>query len=119
LNARFGKVKLIASVTRESLGSPRSALQERGLPCSKCNSDERLYKDAQRRATEAGFSSVDEYVADDLVERSPDQTPNLDHLFTPERLGLIDAAAAEIKDGNSFTAEQVREHFKKKRAAWT
>lgn len=85
--------------------------------------DERLYKDAQRRAAEAGFSSVDEYVADvvshDLVEGAPDQAPNLDHLFTPERLESIDAAAAEIKAGNCFTAEQVREHFKKKRDAWT
>jgi len=84
--------------------------------------DERLYKDAQRRATEAGFSSVDEYVADivshDLVEGSEDQTPNLDHLFTPERLALIDAAAAEIRDGDCLTADQVREHFKQKREAW-
>jgi hypothetical protein len=88
--------------------------------------NEQLYKDAQRRATEAGFSgfsSVDEYVADvvshDLVEGSPDQTPNLDHLFTPEQLAIIDAAAAEIKDGNCFSAEQVREHSKQKESAWT
>lgn len=70
--------------------------------------DERLYKKATRRAAEAGFSSVDEYVADvvshDLVEENGDETPNLDHLFTPERLALIDEAAAEIKAGNCFTA---------------
>jgi hypothetical protein len=84
--------------------------------------DERLYKEAQRRASEAGFASVDEYVADvvshDLIEDSVGETPNLDHLFTPERLAHIDAAAAQIEAGNYFTAEQVREHFKKKRAAW-
>jgi hypothetical protein len=84
---------------------------------------ERLYKEAERRASEAGFSSVDEYVADvvshDLVEENDDRTPNLDHLFTPERLALIDEAAAEIKAGNCFTGEQVRDHFQQKRAAWT
>ena len=84
---------------------------------------DRMYQDAQRRATEAGFSTVDEYVADivshDLVEDIDGQTPNLDALFTPERLSHIAEAAAEIKAGHSFTAEQVREHFRQKRAAWT
>jgi hypothetical protein len=84
--------------------------------------NERLYKEAERRAAEAGFSTVDEYVADvvshDLVEDTGGETPNLDHLFTPERLAHIDKAEAEIRAGNYFTAEQVREHFKKKRAEW-
>jgi len=46
------------------------------------------------------------------------ETPNLDHVFTPERIARIEAAA-EIKAGNCFTAEQVGEHFKQKREAWT
>ena len=69
-----------------------------------------LYKEAQRRAAEAGFASVDEYVADvvshDLVEDVGAGTPNLDHLFTPERLAHIDEAEAQIKAGNYFTSEQ-------------
>jgi hypothetical protein len=83
---------------------------------------ERLYKEAECRAADAGFSTVDEYVADvvsqDLVEDTGGEIPNLDHLFTPERLAHIDAAAAEIKTGNFFTSEQVQEHFKQKRAEW-
>lgn len=83
---------------------------------------DRLFTEAQRRATAAGFATVDEYVADvvshDLVEDTDGETPNLDHLFTPQRLADIDAAAAEIAAGNSYTAEQVREHFDRKRAAW-
>lgn len=73
--------------------------------------DDQVFKAAQRRAADGGYSSVDEYVADivahDLVEDNPAQTPNLDHLFTPHRLAEIDEAA-----------EQVREHFKQKREAW-
>ena len=84
--------------------------------------DERLYKEAQRRATEAGFSSVDDYVADvvshDLLADGAGDTPNLDHLFTPERLAHIDKAAAQIKNGQSFTAEQADAELARRRAEW-
>jgi hypothetical protein len=84
--------------------------------------NEDLYKNAQRRAAEAGFSSVDEYVADvvshDLLDVNGDETPNLDHLFTPERLAQIDAAAAEIDAGNYFTSEQMHEELARRRAEW-
>ena len=84
--------------------------------------DDRLFQKAQQRAAEAGFASVDEYVAEivsqDLVEGLDAEQPDLQHLFTPERLAEIDAGFAEIQAGNSFTAEEVREHFKQKRAEW-
>jgi hypothetical protein len=59
----------------------------------------RVYKQVKRRADEAGFKSVDEYVADVLANDLEDETENLDHLFTPERLAHIDKAAAQIKAG--------------------
>ena len=77
---------------------------------------DQLYQVAQRRAAEAGFGSVDEYVADMLQQDLEDQSENFDHLFTPERLAHIDRAAAEIDAGLGIPAEQVREHFRKKRA---
>jgi hypothetical protein len=84
--------------------------------------DEKIFKAAERRAAEDGYSSVDEYIADmlvhDLAEDSIGGTPNLDHLFTPERLAEIDQAAADVEAGNYFTAEQAREHFRQKREAW-
>jgi hypothetical protein len=84
--------------------------------------NEQLFKQAQRRAAEAGFASGDEYVADvvsqDLVGEVLPETPNLDHLFTPERLAEIEAAEADVKAGHYYTAEEVREHFKRKRAEW-
>ena len=76
---------------------------------------DQLYQVAQRRAAEAGFGSVDEYVADMLQQDLEDQSENFDHLFTPERLAHIDRAAAEIDAGLGIPAEQVREHFRKKR----
>jgi hypothetical protein len=85
--------------------------------------NDQLYKEAQRRATEAGFSTVDEYVADvvshDLVEDNGDETPDLDHLFTPEVIAQLDQISAEIKaGGKTYTMEEVREHFEKKRKKW-
>lgn len=77
-----------------------------------------LYQEAQRRAVEAGFSSVDEYVADVLSQELAEENMNLDSLFTPERLAHIDQAAAEIKAGKSFTAEQADAEFATRRAEW-
>ena len=84
--------------------------------------NDKLYKEAERRAAEAGFPTVDEYVADvvshDLVEDTGGEIPNLDHLFTPERLAHIDKAEAEIKAGNFYTADQADAELAKRRAEW-
>lgn len=79
--------------------------------------DGQLYQEAQRRATEAGFESVDEYVADVLRQDLGDGE-NLDHLFTPERLAHIDRAAAQIDAGLGIPAAQVRAQLAKRRDEW-
>jgi hypothetical protein len=78
--------------------------------------NDQLYQEAQRRAAEAGFGSVDEYVAD-MLQHDLEETENLDHFFTPERLAHIDRAAAQIDAGLGIPSEQVREHFRQKRDA--
>jgi hypothetical protein len=79
---------------------------------------DQLFLIAQRRAAEAGFGSVDEYVADMLQHDLEDQSENFDHLFTPERLAHIDRAAAEIDAGLGLTLEQVDAELAKRRAEW-
>jgi hypothetical protein len=76
---------------------------------------EQLFRFAQRRAEAAGFESVDAYVAD-VLQHDLEDGESLDHLFTPERLAHIDRAASQIDAGQGITAEQVREHFRRKRA---
>jgi hypothetical protein len=59
--------------------------------------NDQLYQEAQRRAAEAGFDSVDEYVAD-ILQQDIEETENLDDFFTfftPARLAHIDRAAAQ------------------------
>lgn len=78
---------------------------------------DQLYQEAQRRAAEAGFASVDEFVADVLTNDFQNDIENLDHLFTPQRLAHIKRSDAEIDAGQFFTSEEVREHFEQKRGA--
>jgi hypothetical protein len=76
--------------------------------------DDRLYQDAERRASASGFATVDQYVADVLQHDLREETENFDHLFTPERLAQIDQAAAQIDAGQGIPAERVRDHFRRK-----
>ena len=79
--------------------------------------DEQVFKVAQRRAADAGYSSVDEYIADFVVHDTGD-VDNIDHLFTPERLAHIDKAEADIKAGKFYTTEQADKELAERRAAW-
>jgi len=76
--------------------------------------DDQLYQEAQRRASAAGFETVNEYVADVLQHDLLEETENLDYLFSPERLAHIDRATAQIDAGQGIPAEQVRDHFRQK-----
>ena len=76
--------------------------------------DDQLYQDAQRRASAAGFVTLDEYVADVLQHDLHEETENFDYLFTPERLAQIDRAAAQIDAGQGIPSEQVRDYFRQK-----
>ena len=80
--------------------------------------NDQLYQDAQLRAAEAGFASVDEYVADVLHNDLHGETDSFDHLFTPERLVHVDRAAAEIDAGQGLTAEQVDAELAQRRDEW-
>jgi hypothetical protein len=79
---------------------------------------DQLYQEAQRRAVEAGFPSVDEYVADVLQHDLHEEPENLDHLFTPERLAHIDRAIAQIDAGMGLTSQQADAELAKRRAEW-
>lgn len=79
--------------------------------------NEQLYQQALLRAADAGFGSVDEYVAS-VLQQELDETENLDHFFTPERLAHIDRAAAEIKAGLGFTSQQADAELARLRAEW-
>ena len=68
---------------------------------------DQLYAQAKRRAGEAGFKSVDEYIADVVSDELTEDAENLDHLFTPERIAHIDSVIANVKaGGKTYTVEE-------------
>ena len=78
-----------------------------------------IYENAKRRADEAGFNTVDEYVATVLADEAVEDTPNLDHLFTPELIADLDRISAEVKAGGvTYTWDEVQEHLAEHRAEW-
>jgi hypothetical protein len=89
------------------------------LPMHQVRLNDKLYKEAQRRAREAGFDSVDEFVADRLENDFSEEQENFDHLFTPEVIADLDKISERIKaGGKTYTMEEVDEHFEKKRQEW-
>ncbi len=71
---------------------------------------------AARRS--AGFSSVDEYIADVVVHDSDDERDNFDHLFTPEVVARLDKISNEMKAGKSVSTEEVDKHLADVRETW-
>lgn len=82
------------------------------------NLSEELFQDAQRRATAAGFATVDEFVAVVLSDTLHDEVTNLDHFFTPERLAELDQSVADVRAGKVMTLEQGRAELNKSREEW-
>jgi hypothetical protein len=79
---------------------------------------DQLYQQAQRRAAEAGFPSVDEYVADIVQHDVADEIENLDHFFTPQRLEHIDQSIAQIQAGQGLTSEQAKAELARRGDEW-
>lgn len=79
-----------------------------------------VYAEVERRAAEAGYNSIDEYVAEMLMGDLNEETANFDHLFTPECIADLDRVSAEVRaSGITYSPEQVREHFRNKSEAWS
>jgi hypothetical protein len=77
-----------------------------------------LYQQAERRATESGYASVDEYIAEVLAQEFMDPPADFDQFFTPERLALIDKEFAKVKAGDFLTAEESDAELARRRAEW-
>jgi hypothetical protein len=80
---------------------------------------DQLFRIVQRRASEAGFATVAEYIADVVTQDSADDTQNFDHLFTPEIVAELEQISAAARaGGKTYTSDEVSEHFRKKSEQW-
>jgi len=62
---------------------------------------------------------VIEQIIDAGIQAELADSDNYDHLFTPDVVADLRCIAAEMEGGGpTYSSEQVREHFVKKREAW-
>jgi hypothetical protein len=66
-----------------------------------------LYKEAERRAHEAGFGSVDEFVADRLESDFMAGQEDFDDLFTSQVVARLDQISQQMRAGESVSTEEV------------
>jgi len=78
---------------------------------------ERLYEKATQ-AAQANHVSLEEFVAEAVQLHLQADPGNHDHLFTPEIIAELDAAAAEVRTGKGLTGEQVDKHLAENKAKW-
>ena len=80
--------------------------------------NEKLYKEAERRAREAGFSSVDEFVADQLESDFSTEQEDFDDRFAPEVIAQLDRISDDMKAGKTVSTEEIDKHLSDVREAW-
>jgi len=78
-----------------------------------------LYTQAQKAAVSSGFDNMDAYVLD-LISHDvkAGRQENYDHIFTPEVLVELDAAAAEAKNGMTYSRQQVDSYLAERKSEW-
>lgn len=80
---------------------------------------DRLYDRVQRRAAEAGFSKLAEYIEDLVVDNAALETEDLDHRFSPQVVGNFDQIQEEILAGaKSFSERKLDEYLHEKSQLW-
>lgn len=83
---------------------------------------EQVYRQANQRAVEAGFSGLDEYLADAVSELvahvSGDDPELINRLFTPEVISDLDRIRTAFQaGGKTYSSEEVDQHFRQKSQA--
>jgi PHD/YefM family antitoxin component YafN of YafNO toxin-antitoxin module len=110
----------------EKLGTPAKyalrpttiVIEKGALPMNQVQLTDQLYKEAERRAREAGFDSVDEFIAERLEIDFSEEQENFDDRFTPEVLAHLDRIADDVAAGNSVSPESVDKHLAEARESW-
>jgi hypothetical protein len=80
---------------------------------------DQLYEQIQRRAAEAGFASMDEYIVDVVAEDVAQETEDLDHRFTPKVTAHLDQIQHDIKSGaKTYSEEELDDYLQERAQVW-
>jgi hypothetical protein len=91
-----------------------------GVAMPQVQLDDQVFKVAQKRAADSGYASIDDYIADMVVQDVSDDTPpDLDHRFTPEVVAHLEKISAGAGAGEkTYSPDEISEHFATKSAQW-
>ena len=80
---------------------------------------EQLYNQAKRRAVEAGFASVDDYILEVVAEDVAQDTQELDDRFTPAIMSHLNQIREEIKAGaKTYSEVELDDYLQEKARVW-
>lgn len=80
--------------------------------------NDQLYLEAKHRAQEAGFASVDQFIADVLQHDFSAAPEILDNRFTPEVNAYLNRIVADMEAGRSLSLQDVQGNLDSARNAW-
>jgi uncharacterized protein (DUF1778 family) len=76
-----------------------------------------VYQQAAQ-AAEAHHMSLEDFVIEALTLHAQDEPETHDHVFTPQVIAELDAAAAEAREGNNIPLEEFKAQRPKWRQEW-
>ena len=82
------------------------------------NLNDNVYSKALKLASDRGYRSVDEFIAEVIETEVATGTEDCDRLFTPEVLDAIDRGVADAKAGRVFAAADMGAHLAQWREEW-
>ena len=81
------------------------------------NLPEQVYKQATRAAA-AHHLSVEDFIIEAVQLYVQDDLESHDHIFTPQVLAELGAAAAESLSGKTYSGKRVDDYLAETKAAW-
>jgi hypothetical protein len=81
--------------------------------------NDNVFEAAKQRAAAGGYSNIDDYVADVVVQDLGQDSVSFDDVFTPDRIASLEQISQEIEaGGKTHSMADVREHFQNRRKQW-
>ncbi len=79
---------------------------------------DKLFKEAGRRARDAGFVSVDEFLVDWIETGFAEADESFDSQFTPEVMQALHTASSDLAAGKGLSESQMDQSLAELRIQW-
>lgn len=80
--------------------------------------EDRVFEEAERKAKGSGYESVDSFIVEIVLTSINGDQGDYGHLFTPERLAIIEAARAQVASGEFATIDEAAASVAETKRQW-